>query len=105
MYRLKKKKRKLHSVRFSRSGFCWPHVDSGASLHVVSKKDFNKSALETVRISKNPTTVVTSNGDVLPKEEATVYVRELDLFVTVGHLENTPTVLSLGKLCEELGYS
>ena len=49
-------------------------VDSGASMHVVSKKDLNKAELETVRISKNPTTVVTANGEVLTKEEATVYV-------------------------------
>ena len=56
-------------------------------------------------ISKNPTKVVTANGEVLAKEEATVYVRELDLFLKVMLLENTPAVLSLGKLCEEFGYS
>ena len=32
-------------------------TDSGASRHMVCKKDFNKAELETVRISKNPTTV------------------------------------------------
>ena len=31
--------------------------------------------------------------------------RELDLFVTVKFLEDTPAVLSLGKLCEDHGYS
>ena len=30
---------------------------------------------------------------------------KLDLFVTVMLLENTPAVLSLGKLCEEFGYN
>ena len=49
--------------------------------------------------------VVTANGEVPAKEEAAVYVRELDLFVTVMLLEKTPAVLSLGKLCEEYGYS
>ena len=38
-------------------------------------------------------------------EEATVYVKELDIFLTVKVLENTPAVLSLGKLCDENGYS
>ena len=38
-------------------------------------------------------------------EEATFYVRESDLFVPVKLLEDTPAVLSLGKLCEEYGYS
>ena len=80
-------------------------VDSGASMHMVSEKDIDKAELETVRISKNPTTVVTANGEVLAKEEATEYVREQDLFVTVMLLEDTLAVLSLGKLCEELGYS
>ena len=80
-------------------------VDSGASMHMVSKKDLNSAELETMRISKNPTTVMTANGEVRTREEATVYVKELDLFVTVMLLVETPAVLSLGKLCEEFGYS
>ena len=81
-------------------------VDSGASINMVSKKDLNKAELETREdIEKNPTTVVTANGEVLTKEEATVNVRELDFFVTVMLLENTPAVLPLGKLCEEFAYS
>ena len=51
-----------------------------------------------MRTSRSPTTVVTANGEVLTKEEATVYVREHDFFVTVMLLEETPAVLSLGKL-------
>ena len=70
-------------------------VDSGASMHMVSKKDLNTAELETVRISKKPTMVMTASGEVLAKEEATVYVRELDLFVRVMLLEYTPAVLSL----------
>ena len=73
-------------------------------MHMISKKDLNNAELETVRISKNPM-VMTANGEVLAKEEATVYVRVLDLFLTVMLLENTPAVLSLGKLCEEFVYS
>ena len=72
---------------------------------MVSKKDFNSAELETVKISKNPILVVTANSEVQTKEEATVFVQELDLFVTGMLLENTPAVLSLGKLCEECGYS
>ena len=75
-------------------------VDSGASMHMVSKKDLNKAELETVRISKNPTVVMTANGEVRAKEQTTVYGKEFDLFVTV----NTPAVLSPGKLCEDHGY-
>ena len=78
-------------------------VDSGASMHMASRKDLTGAELETVRTWKNQTTVVTANGDVLTKEEATVHVKELDLFVTVMVIGDTPAVLSLGKLCEEIG--
>ena len=80
-------------------------VDSGASMHMVSKEDLNSAELETVRISKNPTMMVTANGEVLAKEEATVYVQDLDLLLKVMLLENTSAVLSLGKLCEEFCYT
>ena len=76
-------------------------VDSGASTH-MSK---SPAELDTLRRSRNPTTVVTANGEVQTSEEAQVYVHELGLFVTVQLLEDTPAVLSLGKLCEEHGYS
>ena len=44
-------------------------------------------------------------GEVQTHEEATVYVKELDIFLFMKVLENTPAVLSLGKLCDENGYS
>ena len=49
-------------------------VDAGASMHMVSKKDLSSAELETVKVSKNQTTVMTANGEVLSKEEATVFV-------------------------------
>ena len=39
---------------------------------MLSRKDLNSAEFETVRVSKNPTTVVTANGDVQTKEEATM---------------------------------
>ena len=68
-------------------------------------KDLNAAELDTKKVSKNPTTVVTANGEEQTKEDATVYVKELDLFVTVMLLEDTPAVLSFGKLCDDHGYS
>ena len=52
-------------------------VDSGASMHMLSRKDLNSAELETGRDSKSPTTVVTANSEVHTEEEATVYVKEL----------------------------
>ena len=74
-------------------------------MHMISKKDLNSAELETVTTSRSPTTVFTANGEVQTHEEATVYVKELDIFLTIKVLEDTPAVLSLGKLCDEHGYS
>ena len=80
-------------------------VDSGASMHMISKKDLYCAELETVTTSRSPMTVITANGEVQTNAEATVYVREFDIFLTMKLLEDTPAVLSLGKLCDEHGHS
>ena len=74
-------------------------------MHMLSPKDFNSTELETVQVSTTPTTVVTASGKVQSNEEATVSVKELDLFVTGKFLEDTLAVLSLRKLCEDHGYA
>ena len=61
--------------------------------------------MDTLTKSCSPTTVITVNREVQTHEEATVHVKELDIFLTVKLLENTSAVLSLGKLCDEIGYS
>ena len=80
-------------------------VDSGASMHMISKKDLSKAEMDTLTKSCSPTIVITAKGEVQTQEEAIVYVKELDIFLTMKVLENTPAVLSLAKLCDENGYS
>ena len=80
-------------------------VDSGASMHMISKKDLSDAEMDTLTKSCSPTIVITAKGEVQTHEEATVYVKELDIFLTMKVLENTPAVLLLGKLCDENGYS
>ena len=80
-------------------------VDSGASMHMISKKDLSDAEMDTLTKSSSPTIVITCNGEVQTHEEATVYAKELDIFLTMKVLDNTPAVLSLGKLCDENGYS
>ena len=80
-------------------------VDSGASMHMISKKDLSDAEMDTLTKSCSPTIVITANGEVQTHEEAIVYVKELDIFLTLKVLDNTPAVLSLGKLCDENGYS
>ena len=74
-------------------------------MHMISKKELNSAELETLTTSKSPTKVIKANGEVQTHEEANVYVKELDIFLTMKVIENTPAVLSLGKLCDENGYS
>ena len=49
-------------------------------MHMVSRKDHNSADLEIVLVSQS---------EVQTQEEATVYVRELDLVVTVKLLART----------------
>ena len=74
-------------------------------MHMISKKDLNSAEMETLTKSCSLTIAITANGEVQTHEVATVYVKELDLFLTMKVLENTPAVLSLGKLCDGNGYS
>ena len=47
-------------------------VNSGACMHMVNKKDLNSAELETRRTLRSPTTVMTANGEVQTREEATM---------------------------------
>ena len=49
--------------------------------------------------------MVTANGEVQTNEEAQVCVHDLHIFVTVQLLEDIFSVLSLGKVCKEHGYT
>ena len=53
-------------------------VDSGASMHMISKKDLNFAEMDTLTKSCSATIVITANGEVQTHEEAIVYVKELD---------------------------
>ena len=72
-------------------------VDSGASMHMISKKDLSNAEMETSTKSCTPTIVITANGEVQTHEEAIVYVKELDIFLFMKVFDNTPAVWSLGK--------
>ena len=46
---------------------------------------------------------MTANGEVQTREDATVHVKQLDEFVKVMFLEETPAVLSLGNSVRVMG--
>ena len=49
-------------------------------MHMISKKDLNDAEMDTLTKSCSPRIVATANGEVQTHEEATVYVKELDIF-------------------------
>ena len=55
-------------------------VDSGASMHMISKKDLSDAEMDTLTKSCSPTIAITANGEVQTHEEAIVYVKELDIY-------------------------
>ena len=52
-------------------------------MHMISKKDLNSAEMVTLTKSCSLMTVITTNGEVQTHEEATVYVKELDIFLTM----------------------
>ena len=76
---------KLHSTRPGKNGYTQLRqqksrrkefvVDSDPSMHMVSKRDLNSAELDTMRISRNPTTVMTANGEVQTRQGGTVCQR------------------------------
>ena len=75
-------------------------VDSGVSMHMMSKKTQAHMNWTLCEDPENPTVVLTHTN-----EEAQVFVHDLNFFVTVQLLEDALAVLSLGKLCVDDGYS
>ena len=70
------------------------------NAHDEQKKKLSAEEMGTVERSRYPTVVLTANGEVHTHEEAQVFVHDLSQFVTMQLLEQTPAVLSLGKLCK-----
>ena len=56
-------------------------------MHMISKKDLSDADMDTLTKSCSPTIVITANGEVQTHEEATVYVKELEIFLTMKVLQ------------------
>ena len=50
-------------------------MDSGASMHMISKKDLSNAEMDTLTKSCSPTIVITANGEVQTQEKAIVCQR------------------------------
>ena len=79
-------------------------MDSGASLHMMSKSELTPEEQQTIQKSKDPSIIMTAHGTTRTIEEATVCVCDLDMFVQVPLSKESPAVRSLRRFCEESGY-
>ena len=52
-------------------------VDSGASMHIISKKDLSDVEMDTLTKSCSPTIVLTAKGEVQTHEETTVLCQRI----------------------------
>ena len=78
-------------------------VDSGAWMHMISKKDLGDAEMNTLAKSCSPAIVITASGEVQTHKEATV--SKISIFSWLRKSSTTPVVLSLGKLSDDNGYS
>ena len=78
-------------------------VDSGTSLHMMSKNELTSGEKDTIRQSKEPSVITTASGEAEWTEEATVCVNDLDVCVTMMLLVDSSTMLSFGLFCECMG--
>ena len=65
-------------------------------MHMMSKRELSSEELDTLRRSRTLAAVRIANGEVHTHEEAQA---------PCNYSRKTPAVLSLGKLCEDYGYS
>ena len=70
-------------------------------MHLISRDDLTDEETLRIRRATRGEWFKTANGLVYSSEVVDVYAQMLDAFVEAFVLPNTPTVLSLGKLCRE----
>ena len=72
---------------------------------MVGKNDWTPEDADTIPASKTLCETLTAHGTVFTSGEATVHFEDLDMFVTFQLLEDSPAVLSLGRLSVENGHT
>lgn len=78
-------------------------IDSGASYHLVSKNNLSSSEKATIEKCE-PLSLQSANGIVTARQTAQIFIKELGIWVRAYILSNTPSLISLGKLCKDHGF-
>ena len=80
-------------------------VDSGASFHLVCRADMTDREIATITALDEPIPIQTANGVVDLSEKCEIFIQDLKVKVWAYILSDTVSLLSLGLLVEQLGYS
>ena len=72
-------------------------------MHMISKKDLNDAEMDT--LTKSSYDSHNRQWRSADARRGNSVCQRIGFFLTMKVLENTPAVLSLGKLCDENGYS
>ena len=76
-------------------------IDTCASMHLMRSGDLVHEESETIRKSKESCTLLPASGSITSTEEASVNVRDLDMFIVVQLLEDSlPCALARKVLLE-----
>ena len=79
-------------------------VDSGASSHTVDLSYVNDKEKKTLRRSRKILDIQTASGMVSSDTQAKVHIMELGTYLCAQLVAESPSVFSLGWLCNELFY-
>ena len=63
-------------------------------MHMIRRKDLNDAEMDTLTKSCIPTIVITASGEEQTHEEAIVYVKELDIFLTMKVLDHASSIVA-----------
>ena len=69
-------------------------MDSGAPMHMISKKDLSDAEMDTLTKSCSLTIVITANGEVQTHEEAIVHVKELEKFFNESPRKHASSIVA-----------
>ena len=79
-------------------------VDTGCPIDLIAERDLEKHELEYVKHTSKPVMLSTANGSTKSEKIISMDVSLLKDNVEAYVLNATPTVLSVGKRCMDLGY-
>ena len=79
-------------------------VDSGACLLCVQRSNLSNAELQTLKTTQS-IVLQTANGMVDANQVVQIYVHELKFKLWALILDNTPCLLSMGRLCRQQGFT